>query len=84
MDVLLTVMRCVGQLVDEPYDDKYLELGGKVEDLEDEVARANFRVVVIKPTVVESVDLKDPTTARRHVYRFDEAKGIWSHEERWP
>lgn len=74
----------LGQLVDEPYDDKNLELGGKVENLEDPFARANFRVVVIEPTIVESVDLKDPTTARRHVYRFEESSGTWSHEERWP
>ncbi|CZT25192.1 uncharacterized protein RCC_10921 [Ramularia collo-cygni] len=73
-----------GQLVNEPYDDKHLKLGGQVEDLDDAVARANFRVVVIKPTVVESVDLKDPESARRHVYRFDDSTGVWSHEERWP
>lgn len=70
--------------MDEPYDEKHLKQGGKVEDLEDPIARSNFLVVVIKPTVVESVDLKDPATARRHVYRFEDSTGTWSHEERWP
>lgn len=81
---LLTRSLCVGQLVNDPYDNEHLKLGGKVEDLEDPVARENFRVVVIKPMVVESVDLKDPATARRHVYRYDGSIGSWSHEERWP
>jgi hypothetical protein len=70
--------------VDEPYDDKHLKLGSKAEDLDDPTARSNFRVVVIKPTIVESVDLKDPTTARRHVYRYDVETKTWTHEERWP
>lgn len=72
-----------GQPVNEPYD-KNLRLGEKVEDLEDPTARKNFRVVVIKPEEVESVDLSDPKTARRQVYKFDSETGSWSHEECWP
>lgn len=73
-----------GQSVDKPYDDKNLKLGEKVEDLDDPIARENFRVVVIKPEEVESVDLSDPKKARRQVYKFDEKTQEWSHEETWP
>jgi pyridoxamine 5'-phosphate oxidase len=59
-------------------------VGTKVEDLEDPVARANFRVVIIKPESMESVDLSDPTKARRQVYKFDESSGQWAHTECWP
>jgi hypothetical protein len=55
-----------------------------VEDLEDPIARANFRVVIIKPEEMESVDLSDPTKARRQVYKFDESNGQWTHTECWP
>lgn len=68
----------------EPYDDKNLALGTKVEDLYDPVARKNFRVMVIKPEEVESVDLSDPAKARRQVYKFDQSDGQWSHVECWP
>lgn len=73
-----------GQPVDQPYDDKNLATGTKVEDLEDPVARANFRVVIIKPEEMESVDLSDPAKARRQVYKFDESSGQWTHTECWP
>ncbi|KAK6421126.1 hypothetical protein LTR95_016850 [Oleoguttula sp. CCFEE 5521] len=72
-----------GQQVDEPYDEG-LKLGSKVEDLDDPIARKNFRVVVIKPEVVESIDLSDPETGRRQVYTFDDKSGEWSHQECWP
>jgi pyridoxamine 5'-phosphate oxidase len=70
--------------VDQPYDDKNLAVGTKVEDLEDPVARANFRVVIIKPEEMESVDLSDPAKARRQVYKFDQSTGQWTHTECWP
>ncbi|KAK4988586.1 hypothetical protein LTR66_007272 [Elasticomyces elasticus] len=73
-----------GQPVSEPYDDKNLKLGAKVEDLNDPVARKNFRVVVIKPEEVEQLDISDPTTARRQVYTYDEATAEWKHKETWP
>lgn len=72
-----------GKPVDEPYDKK-LEVGEKVEDLEDPTARENFRVVVIKPDEVESVDLSDPKKARRQLYKYDAETGSWSHQELWP
>jgi pyridoxamine 5'-phosphate oxidase len=70
--------------VDQPYDDKNLAVGTKVEDLEDPVARANFRGVIIKPEEMESVDLSDPAKARRQVYKFDQSTGQWTHTECWP
>ncbi|KAG9999159.1 hypothetical protein KCU82_g22361, partial [Aureobasidium melanogenum] len=72
-----------GRPTSEPYDDKNLALGTKVEDLNDPVARKNFRVVVIKPEEVEQLDLSDPTKARRQVYIY-QADGSWKQEERWP
>ena len=70
--------------MDKPYDDKHLKLGEKVEDLEDSTARSNFRVVIIRPEEVESVDLSDPKKSRRQVYKYDSGSGNWSHEECWP
>ena len=73
-----------GQKTSEPYDDKNLKLGSKVEDLNDSVARKNFRVVVIKPEEMEQLDISDPEKARRQTYKYDEKTGEWQHEERWP
>ena len=70
--------------MDKPFDDKNLKLGEKVTTLDDPVARENFRVVVIKPEEVESLDLSDPEKARRQVYKYDQSSGKWSHEETWP
>ena len=75
--------------------DKSLKLGQKVSDLNDETARQNFRVVIIKPDVVEQLDLTDPDKARRWKYTYvgrssdavDEAGGDlgeWKKEELWP
>jgi len=72
-----------GQPVDQSYDQS-LKLGEKVEHLDDEVARHNFRVVVIVPDEVESIDLSDPSTARRQLYKFNAADRSWSHQECWP
>lgn len=69
--------------MDQPYDDG-LKLGEEVNDLHDPIARSNFRVVIIRPSEVESVDLSDPKKARRQVYKYDDASGEWSHEECWP
>ncbi|KAK3352369.1 pyridoxamine 5'-phosphate oxidase-domain-containing protein [Lasiosphaeria hispida] len=72
-----------------------LGLGQMVEDLEDPVARANFRVVVIVPTEVDQVDLSDAKQPKRwlHVYRGASYKstqpggeviGEWETVELWP
>lgn len=53
-----------------------------MEDLNDPVARKNFRVIVIKPEEVEQLDLSDPAKARRQQYTY--VDGEWKHEELWP
>lgn len=73
-----------GQNVDKPLEGEHLELGEKVEDLHHPIARQHFRVIVIKPDEVESVDLSDPAKSRRQRYKFDSQSGEWSHEETWP
>ena len=75
-----------------PVDDESLSLGQKVDDLEDEVARKNFRVVIIKPDEVERIDLTDPERGRRWRYSFvgssegqdGEVVDGWRKEELWP
>lgn len=72
-------------------------LGQKVGDelLGDEVARRNFRVVVIVPEEVDLVDLSDPADQRRWLYTFVGAgaratrsggvvEGEWEKVELWP
>lgn len=70
-------------------------LGQTVHDLEDPIARSNFRVIVIKPSVVEQLDLSAPDTARRWRFTFKgeqvkpeseagEMIGEWLREELWP
>ena len=63
------------------------QLGQKVEDLHDPIARANFRVVIIKPDEVEQLDISDPVKARRWKYSFvveGGGQGKWETEELWP
>lgn len=72
-------------------------LGQKVgeEMLEDEVARRNFRVVVILPEEVDLVELSDPADQRRWSYMYvgpaakaTKAGGViegdWEKVELWP
>lgn len=75
-----------GSPVDSGHPDKDHELGQKVTDLHDLIARENFRVVIIKPNVVEQLDLSDPGKARRWKYTFVEnnGQGDWLTEEQWP
>lgn len=84
-----------GSPVSIPPSDKSLALGQKINDLHDEVARRNFRVVIIKPDEVEQVDLSEPDKARRWKYTFvgpngghtgqrGEDVGEWKVEELWP
>lgn len=75
-----------------------LGLGQTVDDLDDPVARANFRVVVIVPTEVDQADLSDPKRARRWLYVYrggashkpkpalpgGEVIGEWEKVEVWP
>lgn len=76
-----------GQPTDKPYDEKNLALGQKAEDLNDPVARKNWRLVVIVPDSVEQTDLSDPEKGRRFRYTFDDstrANAGWRTEELWP
>jgi pyridoxamine 5'-phosphate oxidase len=84
-----------GTPLSEPLKREEWRLGQTVDDLEDEVARENFRVVVVKPLEVEQVDLSDPSRCRRWRWTFvgspssneaggDRILGEWSVEELWP
>lgn len=75
--------------------DPALKLGQKLNDLHDQVARRNFRVVIIRPEVVEQVDLTDPDRARRWKFTYvgpqgehpgqrPDDRGEWKKEELWP
>jgi hypothetical protein len=64
-------------------------LGATVSQLDDPVARKNFRLVIIVPDEVEQTDLSDPAKARRFRYTFDQsgntrANGGWKVDELWP
>ena len=63
-----------------------LKLGQRVEDLHDDVARRNFRVVVLVPEEVDKVDLSDSERGRR--WRFRDVGGpdesSWETVELWP
>lgn len=72
-------------------------LGQKVGDelLGDEVARKNFRVVVVVPEEVDLVDLHDPADQRRWLYAYvgagakakmpgGQVLGEWEKTELWP
>jgi hypothetical protein len=69
-------------------------LGQRLDDLEDEAARKNFRVVVIVPEEVDQVDLRDEMRPRRYLYAYrdggdskiagGEVIGSWEKVEVWP
>ncbi|GMG25081.1 unnamed protein product [Aspergillus oryzae var. brunneus] len=72
----------------EPADPN-LKLGQKVDDLQDSIARGNFRVVVIRPNEVERLDLSDLQNVRRVRWTFVPAdntggQGEWVETELWP
>ncbi|RAL65668.1 hypothetical protein DID88_005339 [Monilinia fructigena] len=80
-----------GTAVSQPPNDPNWSLGQKVSDLNDEVARKNFRVVIIKPIEVEQLDLSVPDGARRWRFTYvgpnrDDGENIgeWNKEELWP
>ncbi|KAI3320055.1 pyridoxamine 5'-phosphate oxidase-domain-containing protein [Xylariaceae sp. AK1471] len=87
-----------GRPVSLPVEGEGLSLGQKVTDLEDPVARANFRVVVIVPDELDQADLSDPEHPRRWIHTYvgggrggDHGKGQgvtregeWETVEVWP
>ena len=71
-----------GMPVDDPLPEKRLALGQCVDDLNDEVARSNFRIVVVVPSEVDQVNMTDPARPRRWQHRF--VGGQWETREIWP
>ncbi|KAF7519545.1 hypothetical protein PCG10_009951 [Penicillium crustosum] len=63
-----------------------LKLGQEVLDLHDSIARANFRVVVIRPEEVERLDLTDQEDAKRWNWTLIEGDdgSRWNEVELWP
>ena len=70
-------------------------LGQRVDDLDDRLARKNFRVCVLIPKAVDRVDLSRPDDPRRWLYTFVGATGAtsqtgghvsgeWEVCEMWP
>ncbi|KAL4905002.1 hypothetical protein BDW74DRAFT_178567 [Aspergillus multicolor] len=69
---------------EEPSDPR-LKLNQKVEDLKDEVARANFRILLILPEEIERLDYSNPDDVRRTNWALvDGEKGEWKETELWP
>ena len=64
-------------------DDKHEKMGEKVTSLDDETARKHFRVAVIRPQIVEELNL-NPDKAGRKVYTFKPESGDWDMVETWP
>ena len=58
------------------------DFGLKLENLEDELARKNFRVVVVVPEEVDRLDLSKPADPRRWNYKL--AGNSWKEVELWP
>lgn len=84
-----------GTPVSLPPTEKGVALGQKVTGLEDDIARKNFRVIIIRPDEVEQLDLTEPDKARRWKYTYvgpdgghagqrGENVGEWKKEELWP
>ncbi|KAI1119452.1 pyridoxamine 5'-phosphate oxidase-domain-containing protein [Nemania sp. NC0429] len=79
-----------GRPVALPFEGEGLALGQEVTDLEDPVARANFRVVVIVPDELDQADLSNPQRPRRWIHRYvggaGHARGQneWETVEVWP
>lgn len=83
-----------GKPVETPFPPG-LGLGQTVEDVEDQVARENFRVLVVVPDEVDQVDLSDPKIPKRRLYVYrgasykstqpgGEIDGEWEKVEIWP
>ncbi|KAI1422903.1 pyridoxamine 5'-phosphate oxidase-domain-containing protein [Xylaria sp. FL1777] len=79
-----------GRPISLPVEGEGLALGQKVTDLEDPVARANFRVVVIVPDELDQADLSDPEHGRRWIHTYvggaghGKGQSEWESVEVWP
>jgi len=76
---------CPGRPVSEGKGGEGLDLGQAVEDLQDKIARENFRVVVMVPDLVDRVDLAEDKRARRWIYGYvgegGEGEETWKGDE---
>lgn len=66
-----------------------LQMGQRVSDLRDPVARGNFRVVIIQPEEVERLDLSNQEDMRRWNWTLgldgdEENQTAWIETEVWP
>lgn len=70
----------------EPDEGMGFELHAEDIDEADSASRRHFRVVVITPTEVEMIDLKDPTDDRRWVWELksNNDEMVWKETELWP
>lgn len=83
-----------GRPVSLPVEGDGLAIGQKVDDLEDPVARQNFRVVVIVPDELDQVELSNPEHPRRWIHTYvpggrgasghGKVQGEWETVEVWP
>jgi hypothetical protein len=76
-----------GRPISETPEDPNLKLGQKLTDLQDPVARKNFRVVVIRVEEVDRLDLKKPERAERWRLTLNAAPDgdtQWEEVELWP
>ncbi|KAI0904242.1 pyridoxamine 5'-phosphate oxidase-domain-containing protein [Ustulina deusta] len=78
-----------GRPISLPVEGEGLALGQQVTDLEDPVARANFRLVVIAPDELDQADLSDPEHCRRWIHTYVGAghgrgRSDWETVEVWP
>ena len=68
----------------EQPSDPALKPGQKLTDLHDAVARKNFRVVVVRPTEVERLDLTDYEKPQRWSWTLVDGGSQWKEVELWP
>lgn len=63
-----------------------LKQAQNIEDLHHAPSRSNFRVVVVRPEVVECMNLAPPPESKRHVWslRGGRDNAHWEEDERWP
>ncbi|KAG5977031.1 hypothetical protein E4U55_007103 [Claviceps digitariae] len=69
-------------ITDKPEQGLGLRLGQKVQDMQDDLARQNFRVLVIVPDEVDKVDLAAGEGGRRWKYTLQGE--AWKETELWP
>lgn len=72
-----------------PVTDPYLKLGQQSSDLHDEIARQNFRILVIRPEAVEATDFTFSEVGNRMQWTLmtsttNPGEMRWELDELWP